>query len=87
MHSDLKLNLDYDYLVKIIVVGDSTVGKSSLLFRFCDDSYHDQLFPTIGVDFRIRNISLKDARVKLHIWDTAGQERFKTITSSYYRGC
>lgn len=76
----------YDYLFKVLLIGDSGVGKSSLLSRFCDDSFTESYISTIGVDFRIRSMAVADKLVKLQIWDTAGQERFRTITSSYYRG-
>ncbi|KAJ5067349.1 ras-related protein rabd2a-like [Anaeramoeba ignava] len=77
---------DYDYLLKILLVGDIAVGKSSLLLRFADDRFQDSYNPTIGVDFKIKTIEKDGQKIKLQIWDTAGQERFKTITSSYYRG-
>ncbi|CAL9099025.1 unnamed protein product [Musa textilis] len=75
-----------DYLFKLLLIGDSSVGKSCLLLRFADDSYVDSYISTIGVDFKIRTVELDGKTVKLQIWDTAGQEWFKTITSSYYRG-
>ncbi|KAJ1739820.1 ras GTPase [Coemansia sp. RSA 989] len=75
-----------DYLFKLLLIGDSGVGKSCLLLRFADDTYTESYISTIGVDFKIRTIELDGKVVKLQIWDTAGQERFRTITSSYYRG-
>lgn len=75
-----------DYLFKVLLIGNSGVGKSSLLLRFADDVFHDSFMPTIGVDFKIRTIEVDGKVIKLQIWDTAGQDRFKTITSSYYRG-
>ncbi|KAI9813916.1 MAG: hypothetical protein M1832_006063 [Thelocarpon impressellum] len=78
--------LKYDYLFKLLLIGDSGVGKSCLLLRFADDTYTESYISTIGVDFKIRTIELDGKTVKLQIWDTAGQERFRTITSSYYRG-
>lgn len=77
---------EYDFLFKLLLIGDSGVGKSCLLLRFADDSYTDSFIATIGVDFKIRTIEVGGKTVKLQIWDTAGQERFRTITSSYYRG-
>uniref|UniRef100_A0A452XJR4 GTP-binding protein n=1 Tax=Aegilops tauschii subsp. strangulata TaxID=200361 RepID=A0A452XJR4_AEGTS len=77
---------EYDYLFKLLLIGDSSVGKSCLLLRFADDAYVDTYISTIGVDFKIRTVELDGKSVKLQIWDTAGQERFRTITSSYYRG-
>ena len=77
---------DYDYLFKILLIGDSGVGKSCLLMRFMDEKYSDTYISTIGVDFKIRTLSLDNKVIKMQIWDTAGQERFRTITSSYYRG-
>lgn len=77
---------EYDYLFKLLLIGDSGVGKSCLLLRFADDTYTESYISTIGVDFKIRTIELDAKTIKLQIWDTAGQERFRTITSSYYRG-
>ena len=82
----MSLNQDYDYLFKVLIIGNSCVGKSNILLRFSENVFHESFLPTIGVDFKIKNIQFEDKTVKLHIWDTAGQERFKTITSSYYKG-
>ena len=80
----------YDYLIKIVLIGDSGVGKSSVLLRYADDVFSDSYTSTIGVDFKIRtthyNRDGMEKTIKQQIWDTAGQERFRTITSSYYRG-
>jgi len=77
---------NYDYLVKLLLIGDSGVGKSCLLLRFSDDSFTTSFITTIGIDFKIRTIEEEGKRLKLQIWDTAGQERFRTITTAYYRG-
>jgi len=77
---------DYDVIFKLVLIGDSGVGKSSLLLRYADDTFSANYLSTIGVDFKIRTIIVDGKKVKLQIWDTAGQERFKTITSSYYTG-
>uniref|UniRef100_A0A3Q2TEX9 Si:dkey-16l2.16 n=1 Tax=Fundulus heteroclitus TaxID=8078 RepID=A0A3Q2TEX9_FUNHE len=76
---------DYNHLFKLLIIGDSNVGKSSLLLRFADNSFSGSYITTIGVDFKIRTVDIEGERVKLQIWDTAGQERFRTITSTYYR--
>jgi Ras-related protein Rab-1A len=75
-----------DYIFKIILIGDSGVGKTSLMTRFTDKEYHESLSSTIGVDFKIKTIHLGNVKVKLQIWDTAGQERFRAVVSNYYRG-
>ncbi|ELR13392.1 Ras subfamily protein [Acanthamoeba castellanii str. Neff] len=67
--------MEYDYLFKILLIGDSGVGKSALLLRFADDEYSESYISTIGVDFKIRTINIDDKSVKLQIWDTAGQGR------------
>lgn len=72
--------------LKLLLIGDSSVGKSSLLLRFAEDSFTHSFISTIGVDFKTRTIDIDNTSVKLSIWDTAGQERFRTITAAYYRG-
>lgn len=80
------MNPEYDYLFKLLIIGESGTGKSALLVRFADDIFSEGYVSTIGVDFKIRTVELDGKTVKLQIWDTAGQERFQTIVSSYYRG-
>ena len=75
----------FDHTIKLLLVGDSGVGKSSLLLRFCNDTF-EELSPTIGVDFKLKYMDMAGKRLKLTVWDTAGQERFRTLTSAYYRG-
>jgi len=79
-------NTQYDYLFRLLLIGDSGVGKSCLLLRFSDQSHTDSYISTIGVDFKIRTIESEGKTIKLQIWDTAGQDRFRSITSTYYRG-
>ncbi|XP_071722896.1 ras-related protein RABC2a-like [Rutidosis leptorrhynchoides] len=78
-------NNNYDLSFKILLIGDSAVGKSSLLVSFISSSVDEDLAPTIGVDFKIKHLTVGGKKLKLTIWDTAGQERFRTLTSSYYR--
>lgn len=79
---------DYDILttLKILIIGESGVGKSSLLLRFTEDTFDPEQTATIGVDFKVKCITVDGNKAKLAIWDTAGQERFRTLTPSYYRG-
>lgn len=81
--------MDFDYIFKYIIIGNSGVGKSCIVNRFINNEYTDELESTIGVEFGAKVIDLendsKNAKVKLQIWDTAGQETFQSITRSYYR--
>ena len=72
--------------LKLLIIGESGVGKSSLLLRFTDDAFDPEQAATIGVDFKVKTITINGDKIKLAIWDTAGQERFRTLTPSYYRG-
>lgn len=73
-------------MVKVIIIGDSGVGKTNLITRFCENTFKDSYVATIGVDFKIKTLTINNRRFKLQIWDTAGQERFKNITQTYYKG-
>ena len=76
----------YDYLFKIVLVGNSSVGKSSLILKFVENTFKEIFLPTIGIDFKLKTLTINDKRIKLQIWDTAGQDRFKTVNKNYYRG-
>ncbi|AGO13846.1 AaceriAGL021Wp [[Ashbya] aceris (nom. inval.)] len=77
---------NYDSIMKILLVGDSGVGKSCLLVRFVEDKFSPSFITTIGIDFKIKAVDINGKKIKLQLWDTAGQERFRTITTAYYRG-
>ena len=84
-------NRDFNYkepnlIFKILMIGDGASGKSSILYRYCDNTFYSNYISTIGVDFKIKNLEINNNNIKLQIWDTAGQERFKAITTAYYRG-
>lgn len=76
-----------DYQFKLLVIGESGVGKTCMLLRFADGHFEENFLSTIGVDFKVKEITVDEKRVKLQIWDSAGQERFRNITASYYRNC
>uniref|UniRef100_A0A1I8GEE2 small monomeric GTPase n=2 Tax=Macrostomum lignano TaxID=282301 RepID=A0A1I8GEE2_9PLAT len=77
---------NFDYMFKLLIIGNSSVGKTSFLFRYADDSFSSAFVSTVGIDFKVKTVFRDDKRVKLQIWDTAGQERYRTITTAYYRG-
>ncbi|KAI8000382.1 Ras-related protein RABA1c [Camellia lanceoleosa] len=77
---------DYDYLFKVVLIGDSGVGKSNLLSRFTRNEFSLESKSTIGVEFATRSLNIDGKVIKAQIWDTAGQERYRAITSAYYRG-
>ena len=76
----------YDYIFKLILIGSSGVGKSSILQRYIQKIYNTEYTCTIGVDFFMKTIKIRDKSIKLQLWDTAGTEKFKSITTGYYRG-
>lgn len=75
----------YDYLYRLVLIGDSGVGKTALLLRYSENIFNVSFISTIGIDFRIKTIELNGKRIKLQIWDTAGQEQFHSVATSYYR--
>ena len=77
---------EFDYLFKILLIGDSSVGKTSILLRYVDNAYSAEFQATIGVDFKVMTKTINSKIIKLQLWDTAGQDRFKNIVSTYYRG-
>jgi len=77
---------EYDYLFKVVLIGDSGVGKSNLLSRFTRNEFNLESKSTIGVEFATKSIQADGKTIKAQIWDTAGQERYRAITSAYYRG-
>ena len=74
------------YILKILTLGDTMVGKSSIVLRFAEDKFDDNQFATIGIDFKTKYIKIADSSVKVLIWDTAGQEKFQNIAKQYYKG-
>ena len=77
---------NYDFIFKVLLLGNSDVGKSSLILRYVDQVWSDTFVPTIGVDFKVKTLELQNKQIKMQIWDTAGQERFRNVISSYFRG-
>ncbi|XP_071080229.1 ras-related protein Rab-1A-like [Haliotis cracherodii] len=77
---------DYDFLFKLVLVGDTGVGKSCLMTRFADDTFSYDTKTTVGVDFKIKTILVDGKTIKLQIWDTAGQERYRSFSSNFFRG-
>jgi small GTP-binding protein len=77
---------DYQYIFKLILIGNSGVGKSSILNRYMNKTFEESYKCTIGVDFLMKSIEINGKTVKLQLWDTAGQEKYKSMVASYYRG-
>ena len=76
-----------DCVYKVLLLGDSTVGKTCFLLRYCDKTFQEAHLSTIGLDYRLKTMTLKSGKnIKLQIWDTAGQDRFRAITKNYYKG-
>ena len=79
-------NKEYDLLFKLILIGDSYVGKSNILLKYLKNQFNENSKTTVGVEFGTKNIIINNKRIKIQIWDTAGQERYRSITSAYYKG-
>jgi small GTP-binding protein len=80
------MNIDSFYSFKLLIVGNSSVGKSSILLRYADNIFLENTESTIGVDLKLRTHTINDQLIKLFVWDTAGQDKFKTIIAAYYKG-
>ena len=76
----------YDFLFKLILIGDSSVGKSNILLKYLKGEFNPNSKATVGVEFGTKNVSINNKKIKIQIWDTAGQERYRSITSAYYKG-
>jgi len=84
---NMPFNKDYDYIFKILIIGDSYVGKSSLLSKYADNIFDENFNATIGVDFKSKHLDIDDKMVKLQIWDSSGEKIFKSISTLYYKNC
>ena len=81
-----KKKTDCDFVVKAVIIGDSGVGKTNILLRYCDNCFKPAYSSTIGVDFKIKTLQVEELKIKLQIWDTAGQEKFKNLSTTFYKG-
>jgi len=86
MNSRKKEPASYDFMVKLLILGDSATGKSAIMDRFCESVFSTNHIATIGVDFKYKTVDCEGKRIKLQIWDTAGQEKFRSIVQTYYKG-
>lgn len=78
-------DMNFDCMFKILLIGNSGVGKTSFLLQYCEGKFNPAFVSTVGIDFKVKTVTVKDKRIKLQVWDTAGQERYKIITTQYYR--
>lgn len=76
----------FDYMLKVLVIGNSGVGKTSMLLRYTEKTFQEAYVSTVGIDFKVKTLHRNGKKIKLQVWDTAGQERYRTITTAYYRG-
>ena len=79
------MSLDFNYVLKYIIIGNSGVGKSNILLRYTEDYFYDDFKTTIGVEFGSKIIEINNKKYRIQIWDTAGQETFRSITRAYYK--
>ena len=79
------MNEVYDHEIKLVLVGDSNVGKTAMIKRYINNCYKDEHMSTVGIDFYVKYVNIEGEKIKINLWDTAGQERFKTVTSAIYR--
>jgi Ras-related protein Rab-11A len=77
---------EYDIIFKVVIIGDSSVGKTGILSRYLTGEFSDQVKATVGVEFGTKKLTVKDHKTKIQIWDTAGQEKYRSITNAYYKG-
>ena len=91
LHTEMKrknkIEEEYDVLKKIIIIGDSGVGKSNILLRYSEGKFVENYMMTIGINFMYKVTTIDDIKIKMQIWDTAGQDKYKTITQNYYKNC
>ena len=81
------MSVKKEFMYKILLLGDSSVGKTCILTRYADNTFHEEHMATVGLDFKEKNVNLDNGKtIKVQIWDTAGQDRFKSITKNYYKG-
>ena len=76
----------YDIMIKALLIGDSTVGKTSIIGKYLDKNFSDKTKNTVGIDFKNIKLTIDDENIWLQLWDTAGQEKYRSMTTSYYRG-
>ena len=77
---------EYDIMIKALLIGDSTVGKTSIIGKYLDKNFSDKTKNTVGIDFKNIKLKIDDENIYLQLWDTAGQEKYRSMTTSYYRG-
>ena len=76
---------NFDEKIKIMIIGESKIGKTSLISRYCNNEFYGAYLSTIGIDFQIKNIMLNNKKIRLQIWDTAGEERYRNIAKNYFQ--